>query len=160
VGWDQRFGSFDAELEHVRLLDGAGSEAALFTPDDSLELEITGALLKPVRGLYLHVTLRSGEGTELYGTTTRVHGVTLEPPVGGRIRVRLKLDRLGLAPGSYRFDVAAHDETGADLDCHQGLYPFQVESEVRETGMLRPPGRWEVGDRPPHIAVSATALPG
>jgi lipopolysaccharide transport system ATP-binding protein len=147
VPWEQRFGNFAAEIELVRMLKDR-TEVNQLRPDDPLEVELRCAVLAPVNGLVLGITLRRDDGTELYGTSTRAHDLVLPGRSGGTFTARLCLERLGLGPGAYRMDVFARDENGIDLDCHQALYAFRVESDLRESGPLRPAHRWEVEATP------------
>jgi lipopolysaccharide transport system ATP-binding protein len=145
VPWEQRFGSFAAEIDEVQVRNPVGSDPLRFTPDDALEVTLDCTLFTPVPELVVHVIIRREEGgAELLGTSTRNHGVAVSPPVGGTAHVKLHLDRLGLAGGNYRVDVAVRDPAGTDLDCHRGLYGFQVQADPREGGLLRPPLQWQV----------------
>ena len=120
VSWEQRFGSFAAEIDSVQLRNPAGTDPAHFTPDDALEITLNCTLLSPVSELVVHVTIRREEtGVELLGTSTRNHGVAVNPGGGrhlpgeaergsagtggwqlprGRGRARRQRDRPGLPP--------------------------------------------------------------
>jgi lipopolysaccharide transport system ATP-binding protein len=160
VPWEQRFGSFAAEIESVQLLSAGRTELGSLSPEDPLEVELRCAVLAPVSGLVLGITVRKEDGTELYGTSTRAHNLTLPGLSGATLIARLRMERLGLGPGTYRLDVTARDENAVDLDCHQGLYSFRVETDLRESGPLRPPHQWEVEVEGEAPAVAAAASSG
>ena len=62
--------------------------------------------------------------------------------MNGDGQVSFTIDRLDLVEGSYKIDVAAHRKNGAPYDYHRLLHTIRVVSAIKETGIFRPPHRW------------------
>ena len=56
--------------------------------------------------------------------------------------MKVILDHLPLAEGSYFLDVAVHSRSGELYDSRNLLHPFSISAGVKSVGVLRIPYRW------------------
>jgi hypothetical protein len=56
--------------------------------------------------------------------------------------VTFAIDRLELADGTYKLDVAVHRRSGAPYDYHRLLHTFRMTASSKELGLYRPPHHW------------------
>ncbi|MEJ7784840.1 MAG: hypothetical protein WKF96_08555 [Solirubrobacteraceae bacterium] len=78
-----------------------------------------------------------------FETATRGEGVRTGP-LPGPLTVQLGIERLDLAPGSYRIDVGLYRNDWDEVyDFHWPAYRIEVPG-APITGLLVPPGTWRV----------------
>jgi len=137
-----RWGSREAEITAVRLLDDRGKERHVYVPGESLTLALSVSAKAPVDDFVFGLGLFSADGVSVYGTNTHIEDYVPEA-LDGEAEVRLVLEDLRLTEGTYLVDVAVHKRDGTPYDYHRGLYSFRVKSRVKDVGVYRPPHRWQ-----------------
>jgi lipopolysaccharide transport system ATP-binding protein len=106
----------------------------------------TDHISAPIAGVTVS---RASDGTICYDTSTANEGVFL-PEISGERRVSLHFDRLDLIPGDYFIDVGIYEAAWHHAyDYHWHVYPLQVLGASPDSGVFRPPHRWEVADPVP-----------
>ena len=134
-----RFGSLEVEIEDVRLL-GSRSLVAGGAP---LCIEIHYSADLPIEDPIFGVSISREDGFVCLDTNTKVAGVSL-PTVQGRGKVALRLDRLDLSGGTYYIDVGIYEsEWTYTYDYHYHVYPFTVDGNPEDKGLLCPPLSWD-----------------
>jgi ABC-type polysaccharide/polyol phosphate transport system ATPase subunit len=136
-----RWGSREVELRGVRLLDARGHERHVYTPGESLTLELDVAAAREVTDFVFGLGLFTADGVSVYGTNTHIEEWRPRR-IQGQARVRLRLDDLRLVEGTYLLDVAVHRRDGTPYDYHRGLYSFRVKSRLKDVGVYRPEHTW------------------
>ena len=138
-----RWGTGEAEILTVRLLDAKHRERHLFDPEDTVVIEMEYRARQPIAEAVFGIGLFRDDGTHCYGTNTYLEGhvLSLEPGYG---QVRVIIERLALLPGTYTVDVAVHAPNGHPYDYWRGCQTFAVRSAVEDTGVFRPRHRWVV----------------
>jgi hypothetical protein len=136
-----RWGTREAEIVDVTLVDAAGAPANVFASGAPLDLRIRIRAGQLLRDVVVGVGIFNAEGVCCYGTNTHIEGATGGEVVGDG-EVRFLIERLDLVEGTYKLDVAVHRENGAPYDYHRQLYTFRVNSRLKEAGIYRPPHRW------------------
>ena len=139
----RRWGTFEAEIVSVRLRGSDGVERAVFTAEDDFQANVEVAADASLVDLTVEVSFLSQDGTLLWRDS--------HPLVsGGAAVATLTLNRLGLADGNYRIDVAVFAEQGrVCCDFQKGLHGFAVRSALPSAGLLRPLHQWSVHAAPP-----------
>jgi ABC-type polysaccharide/polyol phosphate transport system ATPase subunit len=138
-----RWGTGEAEILAVRLLDAAHQECHLFDPEGAMVIEMEYRARQPIAEAVFGIGLFRDDGTHCYGTNTHLEGhvLSLEPGYG---QVQVIIERLALLPGTYTVDVAVHAPNGHPYDYWRGCQSFAVRSAVEDTGVFRPRHRWVV----------------
>jgi ABC-type polysaccharide/polyol phosphate transport system ATPase subunit len=136
-----RWGSREVEITAVEFVDRTGQAAHVFQSGDPIDIRLQVRAREPVTDLVFGVGIFNADGLCCYGTNTDVEGAA-SGAMSGDGQVTFSIDRLDLVEGSYKVDVAAHRKNGAPYDYHRLLHTLRVVSSVKETGIFRPPHRW------------------
>ncbi len=142
----RRWGTFEAEVTSVRLQGPGGEERTVFDAEDSLEARLHVDADASLAHLSIEVSLVSADGTLLWRS--------IQPmPSATHASATLTLERVGLADGNYRLDVAVFAEEGrVCCDFQKGLHGFAVRSSGSSPGLVRIPHAWTVEPPPPSEA--------
>ena len=136
-----RWGSREVEITAVEFVGHGGQPAHVFQSGDPIDIRLQVRASEPVTDLVFGVGIFNADGVCCYGTNTDIDGAA-SGGMSGDGQVRFTIDRLDLVEGSYKVDVAAHRKNGAPYDYHRLLHTLRVVSPVKETGIFRPPHRW------------------
>jgi lipopolysaccharide transport system ATP-binding protein len=134
----RRWGTFEAEIVNVQLKGLGGSDRTVFDAEDGLEAVMAVSGGASLAAPSIEVSLVSQDGTLLWRGTRAIASST-------NTTVTLTINRLGLADGNYRLDVAVFAEDGqVCCDFQKGLHGFAVRSASQTTGLVRPLHTWTV----------------
>jgi ABC-type polysaccharide/polyol phosphate transport system ATPase subunit len=137
-----RWGGREVEILEVRLRDASGRERHVYTPGESLSVELRVEARQLVEDIVFGLGLFTADGVAVYGTNThiedwRAHGAR------GAGTARIVLEELRLVEGTYLIDVAVHRKDGTPYDYLRGHHSFRVKSRTKDVGVYRPAHRWE-----------------
>ncbi len=136
-----RWGSGEATIDTVRLLDAVGAPRHVFTTGEPVTIEIGFSLAKVLEDFVFGIGVFSADGVSCYGTNTDIE--RFEPAVlEGSGVARIQIPAMNLVPGTYYLDVAIHRRDGQPYDYHRGLYSFRLHSPFGDVGVARLPHRW------------------
>lgn len=134
---ENRFGSQDAAVKTVRILDGFRAEVAEVEPGAELCIDVEAYVPAALGTVNLGIRARRDDGLLCLDTSTPLKGGR-----EGRAVATLVLTRVDLAPGSYVFDVGIYDGSWEHTyDLHLGCYPLTVVGETAGA-VLTPPVIW------------------
>jgi ABC-type polysaccharide/polyol phosphate transport system ATPase subunit len=136
-----RWGSREVEISAVVFVGPNGQPAHVFHSGDPIDIRLQVRAREPVSDLVFGVGIFNAEGVCCYGTNTDIDGAA-SGAMSGDGEVTFMIERLDLVEGSYKVDVAAHRKSGAPYDYHRLLHTIRIVSAVKETGIFRPPHRW------------------
>jgi lipopolysaccharide transport system ATP-binding protein len=140
---ENRFGSLEAEIDDVRLLDARGNPVQSIEAGASLTVEVSFSAAKLADPPLLSVSIGSDAHENYVDLNTDSDKVPL-PLADAPRTVRLHLDRLDLQPGDYFVNVGLYERSWAyAYDYHWRAYPLGITSEHSGSGLLNPPRRWE-----------------
>jgi len=149
---DNRFGSLEAEIQAVRLLDQHGLPTSSIRSGDPLTIELTLSASEAIEQPIVSVSIGGNPPDELLDLNMEADGRSLDSLEGSRI-VSLHLDRLDLAGGQYAVSVGVHERHWAyAYDYHWRGYPLTVRSDRPDKGSIAPPRRWQILDPVPATA--------
>lgn len=133
-------GASTGPLGEIRLLDEAGAPCRVVHAGGGVAVSIRlAALDEPAQ---LAVRVMRDDGLMCVDTSTPI------PP--GQAGAVLAIDRLDLAPGRYRVDVALHDRSWrATLDQRREAATLRILGTASASAALAPPARWTVGPAAP-----------
>jgi len=139
----RRWGSGEAKITDVRLLDDHGQDKQVFRTGDPLVVEIhfraARRIERPVFGLAVH----RSDGAHVSGPNTQFAGHEL-PALENEGVIRYRIGRLSLLEGRYELSAAIRDwEDTIIYDYHDRLYHFRVRAVDEKYGMVSLAGEWQ-----------------
>jgi lipopolysaccharide transport system ATP-binding protein len=123
----------------------AVSREALDT-EEALAFRIQYRASAPCDGVSLRVELKREDGVLVYSVDSRGEGACLPTPLPEQGEAQLLLERVGLIAGRYILDACLLAADGTMLCTPVASATFTVRSDVKDTGVARPPHRWVLGD--------------
>ena len=136
-----RWGSGEAEIVGVRLVDGRGEERYHLTSGEEVSFVIDVKARRPLTDFVFGVGVFTPRRVECWGTNTDLAGFA-PARFEGQTTVRLHCPCLRLAPGEYLLDVAVHARGGHSYDYQRRYLSFTVTSSVGGVGIYYPEHRW------------------
>jgi lipopolysaccharide transport system ATP-binding protein len=136
-GLSQRFITFDAEIEQVRMLDVQGHRTTVFQSNDAARIEVEVCFQRPVQKPIFAFVIRTLDGRVVYDTTTLWMGVEMPDfKAGERCCFTCDLN-LSLLDGSYELGT---NIVAADLshfyDYQERSVTFSVTSPGVSKGLV------------------------
>ena len=140
---ENRFGSLEAEITDVRVLDGKGAPTDCILAGAGLAVELDYRSNGQIREPKVAVSIYRSDGTMCLDMNTELGGVELSAGAeGGSLRVAV--ERLDLAGGDYFVQVGLYqNDWGHSFDLHERAYPLAVVGGSTGQGFLSPPVRWK-----------------
>ena len=143
--YTQEFGTRAVEFGAVRLLDAAGKDAATFETGGAMTVEIPYAARRRVEKPVFGFSLKTGNGSYVYGSNTQIAGTGPEA-IEGEGTVRLDLGPLRLMHGNYFLSLAIHSWDHAEqYHRREDWWPFAVRNPGGDLGLFRLDSRWTFG---------------
>ena len=137
-----RWGSREAEVTAVRLLDREGQERYYFDSGEDVCFEIDVEARRPLTDVVFGVGLFTPRGIECWGTNTHLAGYA-SAGLESSATARVVCPALRLAPGEYLLDVAVHSREGYPYDYQRQVLSFTVTARVEGVGIYFPEHHWE-----------------
>ena len=138
-----RYGTGQAQIHAVRLLDSRGRITETFNFGEEIVLEVIVRAMRPTSNLDVHFHVRDSVGVDLFGTGTADEGVRFpELPAGSLTATRFRF-RNNLRVGSYGVSVTLTklpDRLGVGgitLDHVSGVAPFGVVADLQRPVMYK-----------------------
>ncbi|MEI4473682.1 ABC transporter ATP-binding protein [Frigidibacter sp. MR17.24] len=142
---ENRFGTQEAQIAAVRLLDAAGAPAERILSGAALTVEMDCRRMNVAGGVVLGVTICTEDDTPVFDTNTALHEVdVLVAETEGRFR--LEIARLDLVPGRYFVDVGLYEADWERLyDRHTHVYELEIVGIGYHSGkgVLAAPCAWQ-----------------
>jgi ABC-2 type transport system ATP-binding protein len=124
-----------ARVTGVSIYDPSGSTVTTIEPGDSLlvdvEVDVDGVVSDAVLGIGIDSPL----GQVVYGTNTKLMGLSLEP-LSGRSRHRFRLPAVWLGEGQYSLHAAIARDGGVELNRLPNAVGLTVHAKGRSIGFL------------------------
>ncbi len=137
-----RWGSREAEVTSVRLLDRERQERYYFDSGEEVCFEIEVEARRPLTDVVFGVGLFTPRGIECWGTNTHLEGYASDG-LGAAATARVVCPALRLAPGEYLLDVAVHSREGYPYDYQRRALGFTVTASHDGVGIYFPEHHWE-----------------
>jgi lipopolysaccharide transport system ATP-binding protein len=146
-----RWGSGEAEITQVQILDGRARECRSFTTGDTFRVRIHYTAHQRIENPLFGVALHHADGSHISGPNTALADYPIEA-ISGPGFMEYVIPRLPLLKGSYLFSTAIYDSQARHAyDHHHQAYTFHVTEgdTVREQhGMIHIPGHWQLSGSP------------
>lgn len=137
---ENRFGSLDVEIRHIRLLPKAAMRSG-----EALAIEIDYQRRQStIASAIFSVSVSQADGQKCIDINTLDMGLATVP-LKDQGTLRLSIDRLDLVAGEYFVDVGIYEQDWSyAYDFHWHVYPLTIESALTSKGLVIPPMRWDV----------------
>ncbi len=139
-----RWGSGEARIERVELLDREGREVTRLKSGEPLTLRLSYTTSEPVARPVFSVSVQTLQGVVISNPTTREAELVPEK-LDGSGRLELTLPRLPLLPGTYDVTVSVTDFTMAHpYDVRRNVLRFDVDRKgpTEPAGIVSFGGGW------------------
>lgn len=146
---ETRFGSLEATIDAVRLLDETGRATDVVPSGHPLAVEIDYRAPEPIPDPIFSVTLQQADGTDVLDVNTQAEQIPL-PRLKGRGTLQMELDRIDAGPGQYYVNVGMYAAGWHyAYDFHWQTYPVCVTGGLPAASSWSPPRRWHMLTPPP-----------
>lgn len=138
-----RWGSQEAKILEVKLLDENNQERYIYKTGEDLNVKIIYETKKNIEEPVIGIGVFRNDGIHCYGTNTNidhVSGTTLRSK--GTIICNIKNNNL--IPGEYKLDVAIHTREGFDYDYYKEVKSFRMYSDIQDVGIARLEHTWNI----------------
>jgi lipopolysaccharide transport system ATP-binding protein len=131
-----RHGDGASRIVDVKLLNGAGENAAVFRPGESILIRVEAIFEQQVSNPVIGILIRNRIGIDVFGTNTRLESVALGNFAPGEsVEVDFELDCL-LSRQEYTLTVATQHWNGLSQDWLDDVAEFQVIDTKDVAGVL------------------------
>jgi len=139
----RRWGSGEARMTRVTVLDAAGKERTAYSPWEPFTIHIEYTAERELKDAVIGLALYRGDGTLVYGTNTLID--TAKPVALGKAgTIDLKVDGLAVANGGYTVDLAIHRPDGFNYDFWRDICVVDIADKVQTSGGIALSHRWEI----------------
>lgn len=141
---EKRWGTGDAIITKVELLDETGARPEYWLTGDTLRLRIHYKSSKPIDGPVFGLAFHRRDGVHISGPNTRQVGYPIGRIEGSGV-VEYTVAALPMNPGHFQLTAAIYDQNGSKaLDHHHRMYEFEVRADglVQEEGVVHIPATW------------------
>ena len=139
----KRWGSGEARMTAVTVLDAEGKERNAFTPWEPFTIHIDYTAEKVLEDAVIGLALYRGDGTLVYGTNTLID---MSEPV--RLErsgsIDLRVDSLRLANGQYTVDLALHRPDGFNYDFWRDICTVDIADKIQAVGEIALSHAWQI----------------
>ena len=138
-----RWGSKEAVMDQVVILDANGRKRSSFSPQESFTVHIDYSSKEEKADAVAGLAIYRSDQTYIYGTNTLID--TSQPiTLHKKGSIDLCIDSLPVASGRYSIDLALHRPDGFNYDFWKNVCEIQILSSVQAPGIIFLPHRWEV----------------
>ena len=139
----KRWGSGEAKMTEVAVLDAEGKERREFTPREGFTVRIGYETRKEIRDAVIGLAIYRNDGSLTYGTNTLID--TAKPvELKEKGKIELKIERLPVANGTYSIDLAIHKPDGFNYDFWRDICKVDIANSVQTPGEIALEHRWEI----------------
>ncbi len=150
VGMDARTieRSSPVRIERLQLSTSSSSQPVALRSEDSLQIGINFRSENGTEDMGFRIRISRSDGITIYEASTLAEHVALPNPLPLNGALQLRIDRLGLAVGTYLVEATIESARGGAYDASAQVCSFQVQTGGPDHGIINLPHRWitEVAD--------------
>ena len=138
-----RWGSGEARMKSVTVLDSKGAERLSFSPEEQIKIHIEYHAKEKLPSAVIGLAIYKSDQTYYYGTNSLLdysHTITLQEEG----TIDLYLDSLPVANGSYTIDLALHRPDGFEYDFWKDICSISIVDPKNTPGLIHLPHRGEI----------------
>ena len=139
----KRWGSGEARMTAVTVLDAEGRKQGLFSPKEPFTIHIEYEAKKELNDAVIGLAMYSIDGTLVYGTNTLIDTaspVTLKE----KGSIDLRIAGLPVSNGTYNIDLALHRPDGFNYDFRRNVCTVDIAGKIQIPGILFLDHEWEI----------------
>ncbi|MCR4795894.1 MULTISPECIES: ABC transporter ATP-binding protein [Ruminococcus] len=137
----KRWGSGQARIKRVRSFAADGTEQSVFRIGEDIKLVVDYTVKKPVDDAVFGVGVFDLNGTQCYGTNTRIDKVPdFVLDKDGTVEILLK--KVMLLGGAYNLDIAIEQGEGIPVDYYRQAHKIEMISAEGDAGVFRIEHTW------------------
>lgn len=139
-----RWGSKEAVILDVKLLDHAGQEKTVFKTGEQMTIQMHYKCSRQIEDAVIGIGIFRNDGLQCYGVNTNIDrygDIALQK--NGQIQCVLRDNEL--LEGEYLLDIAIHKEDGFAYDYWKSSKTFRMYSDYADAGVMRLVHQWEIG---------------
>jgi ABC-type polysaccharide/polyol phosphate transport system ATPase subunit len=140
----QRWGTGDAVITRVDILDDSQATPEYFSGGDTMRLRIHYKTRKPIEKPTFGLAIYRRDGVHVNGPNSIDAGYSV-PSIDGRGIMEYTIDALPLNPGHFELTAAIYNhDSSVAMDHHHRMYRFEVRSPTlrHEEGIVHIPATW------------------
>jgi len=137
-----RFGSLEAEITNVKILDSNGYATSVIHNGASLSVEIEYSSNKVIYSPIFGVDISQEDNMVYLSLNTISTGQAIDK-IQNKGKITLHIERLDLNSGKYFLSVGIYEKNWSyAYDFHWKVYSISIQSNFNMTGIIAPPHRW------------------
>ena len=137
----KRWGSKEATMERVRVVDTIGSVKDSFYNTDEILIIIEYKTICKIEDAVIGIAIYRDDQTYIYGSNTLIdYSEPTELKSSGIIQ--LKIHNLPVVAGNYTIDLAFHKPDGFNYDFWREVCTINVKNKLNEVGIVSVPHEW------------------
>lgn len=139
----ERWGSGEAEITSVELLDGSGKVVTDLETSKPAVIRISYSLLMPLKDVVFGLRITHLHGTVVWGSNTKRRGLSL-PHILGSGYIDMEIESLPLLEGTYDITAAISDMSEVnEYDHWERRTRFNVyQHGIFDEGLVLPDAKW------------------
>lgn len=139
----KRWGSREAYMKKVTVLDMEGKECQTFQNDQPFQIRIDYKAEKKLDDVVFGIAIYRSDQVYIYGTNTLID-YSASNTLEGEGHIDLKIDRMPVNAGDYTIDLAFHRPDGFNYDFWREACSVQIQNVKNEVGVISLPHKWDV----------------
>lgn len=140
---DFRWGSGDAEIQEVKILDENDEESYVLESGRPFKIVFKYKVNKKLDNPVCGIGIFRNDGTNVYGTNTLLDRVK-NIDINNSSVVIFSIASNTLLEGEYSLDVSMHADDGFPYDFYRYAKKFTVTSAIKDIGVCRLEHEWEI----------------
>lgn len=140
---EKRWGSREAYMKKVTVLDMEGKECQTFQNDQPFQIRIDYKAEKKLDDVVFGIAIYRSDQVYIYGTNTLID-YSASNTLEAEGHIDLKIDRMPVNAGDYTIDLAFHRPDGFNYDFWREACSVQIQNVKNEVGVISLPHKWDV----------------
>ena len=139
----KRWGSREAYMKKVTVLDMEGKECQTFQNDQPFQIRIDYKAEKKLDDVVFGIAIYRSDQVYIYGTNTLID-YSASNTLEAEGHIDLKIDRMPVNAGDYTIDLAFHRPDGFNYDFWRDACSVKIQNVKNEVGVISLPHKWDV----------------
>ena len=139
----KRWGSREAYMKKVTVLDMEGKECQTFQNDQPFQIRIDYKAEKKLDDVVFGIAIYRSDQVYIYGTNTLID-YSASNTLEGEGHIDLKIERMPVNASDYTIDLALHRPDGFNYDFWREACSVKIQNVKNEVGVISLPHKWDV----------------
>jgi len=139
----KRWGSGEARMAQVRVVDRDGTERYHFSPEEPFTIHIDYTAGEVLTDAVVGLAIYRSDQTYVYGTNTLIDS-SAPVVLNQKGSIDLIIDCLPVTNGDYTIDLALHKPDGFNYDFWREICTLRIRDSRETPGVIHLPHRWGI----------------